>query len=95
MSNSIALDSDEETETEDNKDKDQIQRSNKNDSAHERTYPFFVNNRNTTSLSHGIIIVLDPFARSGNPMEHHHYRKRPEIDKYVWNLLTKHFIRFI
>jgi hypothetical protein len=101
LSNSIALDSDEETETEDNKDNDRIQRSNKNGSAYERAYPFFVNHRNTTSLSYGIIdeyhssTVLDPFARSGNPMDHHHYRQRPDIDKYVLNLLTKHFIRFI
>jgi hypothetical protein len=88
--NSIYLYSEEETDTDDDDIIAQILRSNESLSRYEQMNSYFFDNRNSTAVSYQTNDIynsstqLDPFARSLNPSDRHHYEKQPTIQKYAF-----------
>jgi len=88
--NSIYLYSEEETDTDDNEIVALILRSNESLSHDEQMDSSFFDNRHSTTVSYQKNDIysssspFDPFARSLNASDLHHYGKQSAIKKYVF-----------
>jgi murein L,D-transpeptidase YafK len=83
--NTVSLDSDEESETDENEIIVRILKSNESPNIYEKTNSSLVKNGGYDSPT-----PVDPFARSLNSGDHPLYRKRPTIQKCVFNFLIFH-----
>jgi hypothetical protein len=83
--NNVSLDSNEESETDEEEIIARILKSNESPNIYEKTNSSLVKNGGYDSPT-----LVDPFARSLNPDDHHLYRKRPTIKKCVFNFLIFH-----